>query len=134
MSRLEPLLEPFEPDLPSRSNESGRQIAGTRLRRESSASTQASIRLVLQANGASPFTFCASAISHLPAVKLELVNRRDRGPADSAWTRVVPPMFPPCFLTSLGRSSRAALRRRARTLVLRSGGKAAAVGVVAEGG
>jgi hypothetical protein len=32
-------------------------------RRASSASTQASIRSVLQASGASPFTFCASAIS-----------------------------------------------------------------------
>src|SRR5438034_4469943 len=42
---------------------SGSQIAGTRSRRVSSASTQASIRSVLQANGARPFTFCASAIS-----------------------------------------------------------------------
>jgi hypothetical protein len=42
---------------------SGSQIAGTSSRRESSASTQASILSVLQASGASPFTFCASAIS-----------------------------------------------------------------------
>jgi hypothetical protein len=42
---------------------SGSQIAGTRSRRASSANTQASIRSVLQANGARPFTFCASAIS-----------------------------------------------------------------------
>src|SRR5918996_2222992 len=42
---------------------SGSQIAGTRSRRASSASTQASIRSVLHASGASPFTFCASAIS-----------------------------------------------------------------------
>ncbi len=42
---------------------SGNQIAGTRSRRENSASTQAPILSVLQASGASPFTFCASAIS-----------------------------------------------------------------------
>src|SRR6059036_776533 len=42
---------------------SGSQIAGTRSRRVSSVSTQASIRSVLQANGARPFTFCTSAIS-----------------------------------------------------------------------
>jgi hypothetical protein len=41
----------------------GSQIAGTKSRRESSASTQASILSVLQANGARPLTFCASAIS-----------------------------------------------------------------------
>jgi hypothetical protein len=41
----------------------GNQIAGTSSRRASSASTQASIRSVLQASGARPFTFCASAIS-----------------------------------------------------------------------
>jgi hypothetical protein len=47
----------------ARTKGSGSQIAGTSSRRESSASTQASIRSVLQASGASPFTFCASAIS-----------------------------------------------------------------------
>src|SRR5215218_2618731 len=47
----------------ARTSGSGSQIAGTRSRRASSASTQASIRSVLQASGASPFTFCASAIS-----------------------------------------------------------------------
>src|SRR4051812_27367441 len=41
----------------------GSQIAGTRSRRDSSASTQASILSVLQASGANPFTFTASAIS-----------------------------------------------------------------------
>jgi hypothetical protein len=42
---------------------SGRsQFAGTRSRRASSASAQASILSVLQASGASPFTFCAAAI------------------------------------------------------------------------
>ena len=41
----------------------GSQIAGTRSRRDSSASTQASILSVLQASGASPLTFWASAIS-----------------------------------------------------------------------
>jgi hypothetical protein len=44
---------------------SGSQIAGISSRQESSASTQASIRWVLQASGASPFTFCASAILSL---------------------------------------------------------------------
>ena len=43
--------------------ESGNQIAGTRSRRDNSANTNASIRSVLHANGASPFTFAASAIS-----------------------------------------------------------------------
>jgi Family of unknown function (DUF5996) len=47
----------------ARTSGSGSQIAGTKSRRESSASTQASMRSVLQASGASPFTFCASAIS-----------------------------------------------------------------------
>jgi hypothetical protein len=41
----------------------GSQIAGTRSRRESSASTHASILSVLQASGAKPLTFTASAIS-----------------------------------------------------------------------
>jgi hypothetical protein len=39
----------------------GSQIAGTNSRRLSSASTQASIRSVLHANGARPLTFWASA-------------------------------------------------------------------------
>ena len=42
---------------------SGSQIAGTRSRHDSSASTLASILSVLHASGASPLTFCASAIS-----------------------------------------------------------------------
>ncbi len=41
----------------------GSQIAGTRSRRDNSASTNASIRSVLHANGANPLTFTASAIS-----------------------------------------------------------------------
>src|SRR5947209_8660327 len=41
---------------------SGSQISGTRSRRASSASTQASILSVLQAKGASPFALTASAI------------------------------------------------------------------------
>src|SRR6185437_14030472 len=41
----------------------GNQIAGTRSRRDNSANTQESILSVLQASGASPLTFCASAIS-----------------------------------------------------------------------
>ncbi len=41
----------------------GNQIAGTSSRRDSSASTQASIRSDLQAKGANPFTLTASAIS-----------------------------------------------------------------------
>jgi hypothetical protein len=47
----------------ARCSNPGSQIAGTRSRRESSASTQASIRSVLHANGPSPLTFCASATS-----------------------------------------------------------------------
>ena len=47
----------------ARSSKLGSQIAGTRSRRESSASTHASMRSVLHANGASPLTFCASATS-----------------------------------------------------------------------
>ena len=39
------------------------EIAGTRQRCESTASTRQSTRSVLHANGASPLTFCASAIS-----------------------------------------------------------------------
>jgi hypothetical protein len=36
------------------------EIAGTSSRRKSSANTQASMRSVLQASGASPLTFCQS--------------------------------------------------------------------------
>ena len=46
-----------------RTDGSGSQIAGTRSRRDNSASTQASILSVLQASGANPLTFTASAIS-----------------------------------------------------------------------
>jgi hypothetical protein len=66
---------------------SGTQMAGTRSRRPSSASTHASMRSVLQASGASPLTFCASAILDPPAELLELtmhearaVHRLDRRP------------------------------------------------------
>ena len=41
----------------------GGQIAGTESQRDNSASTHESILSVLQASGASPLTFCASAIS-----------------------------------------------------------------------
>jgi hypothetical protein len=41
----------------------GQPDLGTKARRDSSASTRASIRSVLQASGASPLTFGASAIS-----------------------------------------------------------------------
>ena len=51
----------------------GSHIAGTRSRRESSARTQASILSVLQASGARPFTFCASAISTSQPMELEAV-------------------------------------------------------------
>jgi hypothetical protein len=51
----------------------GSQIAGTRSRRDSSASTQASILSVLQANGARPLTFCAVGDLDLPARQLQLV-------------------------------------------------------------
>ena len=47
----------------ARSSKLGSQIAGTRSRRESSASTHASMRSVLHANGPRPLTFCASATS-----------------------------------------------------------------------
>ena len=57
-------MEPETRSLRSRRVEGvGNQIAGTRSRRKSSASTLASILSVLQARGASPFTRCASAIS-----------------------------------------------------------------------
>jgi hypothetical protein len=46
-----------------RTARSGSQIAGTRSCKESRASTRASILSVLPASGASPLTFCASAIS-----------------------------------------------------------------------
>ena len=47
----------------ARTSFSSSQIAGTRSRRESSASTHASMRSVLHANGASPLTLCASTTS-----------------------------------------------------------------------
>lgn len=46
-------------------------MVGTKSLRASSASPQASIRSVLQARGAKPFTFWASAISDAPSGKLE---------------------------------------------------------------
>ncbi len=46
-----------------RCSNDGSQIAGTSSRLLSSASTHASMRSVLHANGASPLTFCASAIA-----------------------------------------------------------------------
>jgi hypothetical protein len=52
---------------------SGSQIAGTRSRRDSSASTQASIRSVLAASGASPLTKPRVGDLHVPAAQLELV-------------------------------------------------------------
>src|SRR5438876_862762 len=58
----------------ARTRKLGSQIAGTRSRRQSSASTQASMRSVLQANGANPFTLAASAISIVQ-------------PASSSWSR-----------------------------------------------
>ena len=51
----------------------GSQIAGTRSRHDSSASTRASILSVLHANGASPLTFLRVGDQHLPAGLLELV-------------------------------------------------------------
>jgi hypothetical protein len=70
----------------ARTSGSGSQIAGTRCRRASSASTQASIRSVLQASGASPFYLPRVGNLHLPAGELEpvmheagIVHRLDRG-------------------------------------------------------
>jgi hypothetical protein len=56
---------------------SGSQLAGTSSRRDSSARTQASIRSVLPASGASPLTFCASAIctSHPSSSSWSWTNR-----------------------------------------------------------
>jgi hypothetical protein len=51
----------------------GSQISGTRSRRHSSASTQASIRSVLRANGASSLDLLGVGDRHLPAGQLELV-------------------------------------------------------------
>ena len=51
----------------------GSQIAGTRSRNDSSASTRASILSVLHASGASPLTRCASAISTSQPYLHELV-------------------------------------------------------------
>ena len=56
----------------ARTRGSGSQIAGTRSRRESTASTQASILSVLHASGARPLTLCASAI-RTPSRLLERV-------------------------------------------------------------
>ena len=56
-----------------RSSTVGSQIAGTRSRNDSSASTPESILSVLHASGASPLTFCASATSTSQPCGRELV-------------------------------------------------------------
>ena len=81
----------------ARTRGSGNQIAGTSSRRESSANTQASMRSVLQASGASPFTRAASAISTCQPwssswswTKRAPVHRLDRGADRLAMTRELP--------------------------------------------
>ncbi len=72
-------MQPKPPALPlARSLGSGGQIAGTRSRKDSSASTRESILSVLHANGANPLTRCASAIStsHPCATSSSCTNAR----------------------------------------------------------
>jgi hypothetical protein len=57
----------------------GSQTAGTRSRRHSSASTHASILSVLHANGASPFTRCASATATSQPASVS-TSRTNRAP------------------------------------------------------
>ena len=72
---------------------SGSQIAGTRSRCESTASTWASIRSVLQASGASPLTFWASATA--PPSPAPRACRARTAPRSSTRSRRAPaPMRP----------------------------------------
>ena len=73
---------------------SGSQIAGTRSRADSSASTRASILSVLHASGASPLTFGRVGDQHLPAVLLEACRART---ARRSSTRSPPRTGPPCI-------------------------------------
>jgi hypothetical protein len=82
----------------SRIQGSGSQIAGTRSRWLKTASTRESILSVLQASGARPFTFCASAISTSqragplsPASGQAQVGAQEPGPLDADQLRQVVP-------------------------------------------
>src|SRR5215211_6503156 len=74
----------------ARTRGSGSQIAGTRSRCESTARTWASMRSVLQASGASPLTFCASA-TRTSQPSSSSVSRTNRAPViDSITPRTRP--------------------------------------------
>ena len=59
---------------------SGSQIAGSRSRHDSSASTRAAILSVLHANGASPLTFLASATNTSQPASSSSVSCTNRAP------------------------------------------------------
>ena len=95
----------------------GSQIAGTRSRRDSSASTQESILSVLQASGASPLTFCASAISTCQPASSSwsCTNRAPFIDSIAAYTGPPnPPIRRPARPTRPGRGRRGHRQRRPR--------------------